>query len=68
MLKALKTLAVGAALAPFLVGSADAHDPHHTAGDGFLVYSAIVELGVGGLFTGGSVTGSGAGSARRRSS
>jgi hypothetical protein len=51
VLKALKALAVGAALAPFLVGSADAHDPHHTAGDGGLVYSAIVELGGGWLLT-----------------
>ena len=42
---------MGAALAPFLVGSADAHDPHHTAGDGFLVYSAIVEVGGGWLTT-----------------
>ena len=51
MLKALKALAVGAALAPFLVGSAYAHDPHHTAENGFLVYSAIVELGGGYLWT-----------------
>ena len=51
MLKALKALAVGAALAPFLVGSAYAHEPHHTAEDGSLVYSAIVELGGGWLAT-----------------
>ena len=51
MLKALKAQAVGAALAPFLVGSAYAHEPHHAAGDGFLVYSAIVELGGGWLLT-----------------
>ena len=56
----LKTLAVGGALASLLVSAAYAHEPHHAkaspdelakASPNELVYSAIVEVGAGYLWT-----------------
>ncbi len=50
--KMLKALAVGGALASLLVSAAYAHEPHHAkASPDELVYSAIVEVGAGYLWT-----------------